>query len=371
MKDIRIEKLAKLLVNYSLDIQKGEKFLISSSYVAMPLIKEVYKEALLKGAFPDVRIQSDELKEILLKNGTEEQLLFMTPIDKKTVDTYDVFLSIWGDENTKPFSNIDSSKITKNMEGKKDWRSNFFKKIATKEIKWCGTLFPTNASAQDASMSLEEYENFVYGAGLLNEENPIESWKAISKKQETISDYMNTKKVIRFVNKNGTDITLKVEGRKWINCDGRENFPDGEVFTTPIKDSANGVIRFTFPAIYGGKEVENVELTFKDGKAIKAIADKGEEHLNKILDTDENSRFLGEVAIATNYNVKNFSKNILFDEKIGGTIHLALGAGFEETGGNNESAIHWDMICDMRDGGQIFADNQLVYENGSFIVDFK
>jgi len=370
MKDIRIEKLAKLLVNYSLDIQKGEKLLIMTSNASFPLIKEVYKEAILKGAFPDVRIQSNELKEILLKNGTEEQLLFMSPIDEITVDNYNAFLTIWGDDNTKPFSNIDSSTITKNMEGKKDWRSKFFNKIATKEIKWCGTLFPTNASAQDASMSLDEYEDFVFSAGLLHKENPIEEWIKISKKQETIADFMNTKKTIRFVNKNGTDLTLSVEGRKWINCDGRENFPDGEVFTTPIKDSANGVVRFTFPAIYAGKEVENVEITFKNGKAVKAIAQKGEEHLNKILNTDENSRFLGEVAIATNYGVQNFTKNILFDEKIGGTIHLALGAGFAETGGNNESAIHWDMICDMRDGGKIFADDELIYENGNFVVKF-
>ncbi|MBN2695782.1 aminopeptidase [bacterium] len=363
MGDLRVKKLAQLLVNYSLKLKKGELLSINTSDIAHPLVKEVYREAIEVGAHPDLNIELEGLKEILLKNGSDEQLKHLSPKEDMVYRNYDAVLTIWGGYNTKPLSNVDSKKIALNRLARKDAVNVFFQRVAEGKAKWCGTQFPTHSDAQEAGMSLEEYEDFVYGAGLLNSENPSQEWEKISAFQQKIADFMQTKKTLRFVAKD-TDLTLSVDGRKWINCDGHENFPDGEVFTTPIRESANGTVRFSFPAIYSGKEVEDVRLTFKDGKVIEATAGKGEEFLNAILDTDEGARYLGEIAVGTNYGVQNFTKNILFDEKIGGTFHLAVGAGFPETGGDNDSAIHWDMICDLRDGGKIYADDELIYENG-------
>jgi len=370
MKDSRNQKLAQLLVNYSLELKKGNKLIIEGSEAAIPLIKEVYKEALKAGAHPEIHIALSAVKEFLLKEGTEEQLKYVSIIETQTLENYDAVLTIWGDYNTKSLSNVEPKRIAMHRLARKDLRMKFFKRIAEGDAKWCGTQFPTHSDAQEAGMSLEEYEDFVYGAGLLYASDPTEKWKEVSVQQEKICKFLNGKKSLRIVSKD-TDITMSVQGRKWINCDGKENFPDGEVFTTPVKESVNGHIRFTFPAIYSNREVEDIILTFKDGKVVQASAEKGEEFLISVLDTDEGARYLGEVAIGTNYGIKNFTKNILFDEKIGGTVHMAVGSGFEETGGTNDSSVHWDMICDMRDGGKIFADEELIYENGKFVIDFE
>ncbi len=368
MGDLRVKKLANLLVNYSLHLEKGQTLIIEGSDVASELMKEVYKEALKVGAHPETSVLLDWAKETLLKNGSDEQLKFVTPFDELKFTKYDAVLTIWGGHNTKPLSNIDSKKISMNRGAKKDLYATFFKNLAEGKVKWCGTQFPTHSDAQEASMSLDEYEDFVYGSGLLNFENPTEEWKKISEKQEKICKYLETKNELHYKSPD-TDLTVRVDGRKWINCDGHENFPDGEVFTTPIKESANGYITFTFPAIYSGKEAQNIKLTFKDGKVVEATAEKGEDFLISMLDTDEGARYLGEVAIGTNYGIKQFTKNILFDEKIGGTVHLAVGAGFDETGGHNESGIHWDLICDMKEG-ELYADGELIYKNGFFVIEF-
>ncbi|MFZ5967588.1 MAG: aminopeptidase [Bacillota bacterium] len=369
MADHRVEKLAHLLVNYSLKLKKGDKLLIEASTMALPLVQQVYKEALIAGAHPDIHSGLDGIKELLFTYGSEEQIGHVSVLSRATLEDFDAVLTIWGEQNPKELFGIDSKKISMHRSAKKDLLMKFYRKIATGEVRWCGTLFPGHGEAQEAGMSLREYENFVYGAGLMNTENPTEEWRKISKQQQKICDYLNTKKKLHIVSKD-TDIQMEIEGRKWINCDGEANFPDGEVFTTPIRESVNGTIRFTYPAIYSGKEVEDVRLTFKDGKVIEASAAKGEEFLISMLDTDEGARYVGEIAIGTNYGIQRFTKNILFDEKIGGTVHLAVGAGLEETGGHNESAVHWDMICDMRDDGKIYVDDELIYENGKFIIEF-
>jgi aminopeptidase len=235
-------------------------------------------------------------------------------------------------------------------------------------LRWCGTQYPTYSDAQEAAMSLSDYEDFVYGAGLLDTENPVAEWKKISAQQERWVKYLDTKKELHILSE-GTDIRVKVNGRKWINCDGRVNFPDGEIFTSPVEDSINGFITFSFPGIYSGKEIEGIKLEIENGKVIKAAAQKGEDLLQALLATDEGSSFFGEVAIGTNYGIKKFTRNMLFDEKIGGTIHMAIGDSMPEAGGINRSTLHWDMLCDMRKGGKIFADGELFYENGEFISD--
>jgi aminopeptidase len=245
----------------------------------------------------------------------------------------------------------------------------FMSRAAEGKLKWTGTQFPCQASAQDADMSLAEYEDFVFGAGLLGQPDPVAAWKQISHRQQKLVDFLDGKSDYHVVADNGTDIRMSLSGKKWINCDGHENFPDGEVFTGPVIDSAGGIVHFSFPAVHGGREVQDVRLKFNAGKVVDASAAKGQEFLISMLDMDAGSRFLGECAIGTNYNITRYTKNTLFDEKIGGTVHFALGAGYPETGNSNQSGLHWDMVVDLRQGGYVEIDGQKISENGKFTRD--
>ncbi len=370
MADLRVKKLANLLVNYSLKIKKGDYLLIEGFDICSPLIKEVYREAMRNGANVETDIRLEGLSEVFYKEANDEQLEFVSPYLKFSTEKYDSVLTLWGGYNEKALSNIDPDKMKIRRAAMREISVRFGERIAKGELRWCGTQFPTHSSAQEGNMSLEEYEDFVYDSMLLNKDNPTAEWEKISKEQEKICKYLDTKKTLHIKSKD-TDLRMSIEGRKWINCDGKENFPDGEVFTTPIEDSVEGYIRYTFPAIYGGREVEDITLEFKKGKVVKASAAKGEDFLIAMLDTDEGSRRLGEIAIGTNYGIQKFTKNILFDEKIGGTVHAAIGDGPKETGSQNESGVHWDMICDMKNGGEIYADSELIYKDGKFVIDFK
>jgi aminopeptidase len=278
----------------------------------------------------------------------------------------DVWLTSWGTRNTKSNSNIDSEKIKLSSLGNASWRKIYSERMGNGSLRWCGTQYPTHADAQEASMSLSEYEDFVYGAGFLDKEDPSAEWKRISLEQQKWTKYLDTKSELHIIAEE-TDIKVCIKNRKWINCDGRVNFPDGEVFTSPVENEINGYITFSFPGIFAGKEVEGIRLEVKDGLVVKASAKKGEELLNSLLNTDEGAKRFGEVAIGTNYGIQKFTRNMLFDEKIGGTIHFAIGDSMEDAVGRNRSVLHWDMLCDMRKGGKIFADGELFYENGYFI----
>ncbi len=367
MRDSRIEKMAKVLVNYSLNLQKGETFAIGANTVTEPLMLAVYKEALLAGANPIMVPIIADAAELLLKHGTDEQLECVNPIERLLFEDFDAILTIWGEENTKALSNVDPSKISKRSKARADIIKTYMERMGSGKLKWCGTQFPTYSAAMDADMSLMEYEDFVFGACFIDCEDPVAEWKKFHDIQEKYVEYLNTKSHFEVKSKD-SHITFSTQGRKWNNCDGRVNFPDGEIYTSPVEDSINGVVRFSFPAVYMNREVEDVELTFKDGKVVKATAKKGEDFLNSVLDTDEGARMVGEFAIGTNNNIKKFTKNILFDEKLGGTIHIAVGGGFPEIGGKNVSAIHWDLICDMKDGGEIYADGELFYKEGKFLI---
>ncbi len=241
-----------------------------------------------------------------------------------------------------------------------------FDRAASGDLKWSATQFPTHAAAQDAEMSLAEYEDFVFSAGLLDQPDPVKAWQQVSKRQQKLVDFLNGKSDYHVVAANGTDVRMSVAGHRWINCDGHENFPDGEVFTGPIIDSVNGQINFSFPAVHHGREVQDVKLTFKNGKVVAASASKCEEFLISMLDMDGGSRFLGECAIGTNYNITRYTRNTFFDEKIGGTVHFALGAGYPETGNDNQSGLHWDMVVDLRTGGSIEIDGEKINIDGKF-----
>jgi len=364
--DIRLSRLAKLLVNYSAEVKATDFVLVSCEDVAEPWMQEVVKEAILAGAHVETLLSSLPVKDIKLKYSSEQQLTQENYIMKFAMENANVWLSAWGTKNTKSSSNVSEERLRLSSKGSESWRTIYSRKTGDKSLRWCGTQFPTFADAQEASMSLSEYEDFVYEAGLLNTEDPVSEWKKISKAQERWVKYLDTKNEIHIISKE-TDIKLNVDGRKWINCDGKENFPDGEIFTSPVEDGVEGYITFSFPGIYMGKEVEKIKLTVKKGMVVEASAKKGEELLKTLLGFDKGSCRFGEVAIGTNYNIKKFTKNMLFDEKIGGTIHMALGDSMPEAGGKNKSNIHWDMLCDMREEGRIYADGELFYKNGNFI----
>ncbi len=367
--DPRVERLADIMVNYSIEVKKGDLFKIQGSYLALPLIKAAYRKALEAGAYPYVEILVDEVSEMFLKYGSDEQLQFVSPLRMNEAKTIDCYLHIWANENTRFLTGVDPKRQAKAQAARKPISEIYFRRTGDGDLRWCGTMFPTNALAQDAEKSLAEFEDFVYGAGYCDTEDPISKWQAISKEQQKICDALMKLKTIH-VKSGDTDLRLNVEGRKWINCDGKENFPDGEVFTSPLENSANGTITYSYPAVYMGKEVENVRLTFKDGVVVKSEAGKNYEFLKEMLAVDEGASKIGEFAIGTNYHVQTYSKNTLFDEKIGGTCHLAVGNAIYEAGGTNQSAIHWDMVCELRNGGEIYGDDELIYKDGKFVEGF-
>ena len=367
MKDPRYEKLAGVLVDYCLNTRKGDLFQINAPPLAKPLVTEVYRAALAAGAHPFVRVTLPSLPEVFFRTAKKHQLTYVNPVTEFTVERIDKVLSIRAQENTKAMANVDPKRQATSQAAQRKIFDRFMERSAAKEMDWCGTQFPCHASAQDAEMSLDEYEDFVLRACLVHLKDPVAAWKRVHSKQAKICKVLDTKKKIRVVAK-GTDLSMSVAGRKWINCDGKANMPDGEIFTGPIEDSVEGTVSFSYPGFYYGQEAEGISLTFKKGKVTKATATKNEDFLRAMLDTDEGARRIGEFAIGTNAAIQKFTRNTLFDEKIGGTIHMALGASPRESGGVNESGIHWDIVNDMRGGGKIYADGKIIYRDGEFAV---
>lgn len=365
MVDPRIGKLAKLCVHYSVDVKSREKVFIQGSESAFPLINEIYKECLLGDAYPLIMANLD-VAYTFFKYAKEHQLKFVSPFEKFMVENIDVRIGIYCETNPKRLTNIEPSRIKTHASSRRELSEIFHKRVAERKLRWTVLPYPINAQAQEASMSLAEYEDFVYSSCLVDKEDPVSEWKKIHKQQEKICDFLNQVSEIRIVGED-TDLTFNVKGRKWINCSGKENMPDGEVFTGPIENSANGTIRFTFPGIVAGREVEDITITFRDGKVVKTSAAKGDELLQQLLKIDGADR-IGEAAIGTNYGITRFTKNMLFDEKMGGTIHIALGNSYPESGGLNKSAIHWDILKDIKKDGEIYADGKLFYKNGKFLI---
>jgi aminopeptidase len=367
MADPRVETVAKILVDYSVGVQPNQLVWITGGSEGAPLILAVYQQVLERGAHPFLQVEPEEAEELLYTYASDAQLDYVPRFMKDIIEQIDASIEIWTDVNTKQLTNTDPAKRSRRAVARRPLSDRLLERAAKKELRWSGTLYPTQAFAQDAEMSLREFEDFVYKGCLVHEPDPIKAWKKISKKQQRLVDWLNKARKIHVVGPD-TDLKLEVTGRKWVNCDGHENFPDGEVFTGPIEQSVNGHIRYTYPACHFGREVEDVRLQFKDGKVIKATAAKNEEFLLKMLETDEGARYVGEFAFGTNLGIQRFTKNTLFDEKIGGTIHLALGKGFIETRSKNKSAIHWDMVCDLRKGGEVRVDGTLFLKDGKILV---
>jgi aminopeptidase len=367
MADPRLTSLARVLVSYSLDVKKGDWVQIEGPYIAQDLIRAAYAEVLAAGANPTLRITIPGTRNLFYKRAGADQLKFVSPLDKLLFNKVDKILFIRGDWNTKELTAVDPKRIATVQKAREKPFRTLLERAARQEAAWALTDYPTQSAAQDAEMSLADYEEFVYGAGMVEKADPVGEWRKVARRQGKMAKFLGTLKTIRIVGLD-TDLTLRVDGRPWVSCDGKANFPDGEIFTSPLETATEGHIRYTFPAVYGGREVHDVRLTFKQGAVIKATAAKGEELLHGMLATDPGAKRVGELSFGTNYSIKRFTKNTLFDEKIGGTMHLAIGDSLPDSHGKNRSAIHWDMVCDTRKGFTIYGDGKLIQRNGKFLV---
>ena len=367
MSDPRVAKLGDLLVNYSLELGRGQLVRIDAGTVAAPLVTEAYRSALRAGANARTRIELEGLDVISLGESDDEQLVFVSEIDRFEVEQIDAIMTIWGDRNTRALTQADPERVSRRIGSRRELTKRFWERIDAGKAKWVGTRFPTEAHAQDAEMSLPEYEDFVYAACHVREnDDPVAYWRAVSTELNARARELDTFGELRILGPD-TDLRVTVEGRSWLAADGKLNMPDGEIFTSPVETETEGEIRFSFPAIFHGRGVEDVRLRFEGGRVVAAEAKTANDYLRSLLDMDEGARTLGEVAFGLNYEIDRFTRDILFDEKIGGTLHLALGSSFKKLGGENDSGLHWDMICDLREEGEVYADGELVWKAGRFL----
>ena len=369
MPDPRLHTWAEVLVGYSTAVQPGETVAISGGVAAEPLLGAIHRAVLAAGAHPVLLPGFPELAADLLARGSDEQLAYVSPLERFVRAEADVAIAVAAATNTRALSGVDPARQTRWARARADLTEVSMRRAASGERRWSSTLYPTAAYAQDAEMATDDFAEFLFTTCKLNDRDPVAAWRRLSAEQARLIDRLAGARRIRVVGPD-TDLTLSVAGRSWVNSDGRRNFPSGEVFTGPVEDSATGHVRFSYPAIAGGREMADVRLRFEHGLVVDAAAAQNEPYLLATLDTDPGARRLGEFAFGTNFDVTRFTKNILFDEKIGGTIHMALGAGYPDTGSRNTSAIHWDLICDLRPpaGGRVEVDGVPFLEDGRFLV---
>jgi aminopeptidase len=366
MIDRRLAKLAELLVTYSLDVRPGELVTIEATTLAAPLVRELYAEILRASGHPLTRIAAEGLADDRLALGTDAQLDWVAPRAREDAEASAARIAVVSDFNTRSRTQIDPSRQARVAQAVRPLRRRMFEREAAGEFRWVVTVYPTNALAQEAGMSLRSYEDFVFSAGHLDRDEPVAEWRALGERIGRLAGWLASVEELRIVGR-GTDLVLSVAGRSWVASDGRANFPDGECFTGPVEDSVEGEILFSYPAVFNGRSVEGVRLRFRGGEVVDAEAERGQAFLEEMLGVDEGARRVGEFSFGLNDGIGRFTGEILFDEKIGGTVHFALGEAYPETGGLNRSALHWDMVCDLREGGAVYADGELVYRDGRFL----
>ncbi len=369
MSDPRQTNLANILVNYCVKVQPGQWVAVLGSVIAEPLINQIQDKIVQAGGYPTIQFFSEALDESFMRSASEDQLKWISPLSELIYSKADAVISVWATRNVKSHSQIPAERSRIQQLSAQQLMQVFSQRMAAGSLKWVGTQYPCQSYAQEAEMSLWEYEDFVYSATLADQPDAVSAWQKVKQNQQRYADYLRGKKDIR-IRSPHADLHLSIEGRDFLNDGGESNMPGGEIYTSPVENSANGWIEFTYPAIEDGREVTGIRLEFADGKVTRASAQKNEDFLLEMLEVDAGARYLGEFAFGTNYGITHFSKSLLFDEKIGGTIHLALGNGFPEIGSKNTSSLHWDMVCDMR-SGEITADGEVFYRDGHFVIQGK
>jgi aminopeptidase len=373
MHDNRVDRLAKLLIEYSTRIGEGDRVAIEAEPAAEPLVRALFKRVLQAGGHPHLLISlsgfvsMSGFDDLFMTYANEEQLSFVPSFYKLAYDNFESRIRIWSQSNTRALSNIDKVRLTQREKTLEIISRAQFERGAKGKFRWLTTMFPTEAYAQDAEMSLSEFEDFLFRACQVDdpEKDPVVYWQGVEVEQKKVVDWLEGHDKVEVCGPH-CDLSLSVQGRTFLSSCGHYNMPDGEVYTGPVEESVNGWVRFTVPTSYRGNHVEGVELEFVDGQVVGAKAEKGQSFLEKMLEIDPGARYLGEFAVGTNYGIQRPTRNILFDEKIGGTFHVALGAGYPETGSKNQSAIHWDMITDLKEGGEIKIDGEVIYKDGAF-----
>ncbi|HEX8683103.1 MAG TPA: aminopeptidase [Ardenticatenaceae bacterium] len=364
--DVRIERMARVLANYSLGVQPGEWIVIRAQPVAEPLLKALYKEILTAGGHPQLVVEPPWQMHTFHLYGSDDQLDFVSPLEYLQVDRMDGYIEVLSENNIRALSNVSPPRIQRRSRARTDLRQRFDDRSAEGTLRWVLTLYPTEAYAQGAEMSLEEYQDFVYRAALVDSDDPVTRWEEMAARQRQLTAWLEGRNEVH-IRGADVDLRLSVKGRIIATAAGRTNFPDGEIYVAPLEESANGWVRFTYPATIQGREVSGIEFTFEKGRIVKATASRNEDALLALLDTDAGARYLGELGIGTNPGVNRFTHNILFDEKIQGTFHLAVGSSADGTDGVNHCAIHEDIVCDLKEG-EITVDGDLFYRNGDFVV---
>jgi len=367
--DTRLQKFALILVDHSTQVQKGDRVAITTSTAAVPLVKELYGLILQRGAHPHILLDFPGQEEQLFAHAGDDQLNFVPLFHKMAFEEFEVLIKIRADENTRALAAVDPEQQTRRQKTIFSLIQSQLVRGADKSLRWVSTLYPTNAYAMEADMGLKDYEDFAFRAmhaddGTLD---PIAHWQGVKTEQQRIIDRIQGHDRVELRGPH-VDLSLSIKGRTFNNACGEHNLPDGEIYTGPVETSANGWVRYTYPAMYQGRIVDGIQLKFEDGKVVQASATENEQFLLKMLETDAGARYIGEFAIGTNFEIDRFTKSILFDEKIGGTFHMALGAGYPETGSQNKSDIHWDMICDLRQESEILVDGEVVYRDGEFVI---
>ena len=367
MIDPRVANLAKILVGYSAKVGEGDTCLIEGSTAAEPLVAAVYEQVLRAGGHPVVSLSFEGQTPTYYAEAGDAQLEWISPLSEWAAEEADCRIAIGADTNTRQLSRTSPERQMKRQAATRGLMQRTMARAAEGNDRWVYTIFPTNAYASDAEMSLREFEDFYFHACLADDADPLGAWKSASQECHRLAEWIDGREEVH-ITAPGTDIKLGIAGRKFIPCDGEHNMPDEEFFTGPIEDSVEGEVAFHLPAVIGGREVSGVRLRFEAGKVIDATAERGEEYLINLLDTDDGARRLGELGIGTNYGIDRGTRDVLLDEKIGGTVHLAVGASYPESGGTNDSAVHTDMVCDLRRGGRLEVDGELLQENGRFVV---
>jgi aminopeptidase len=365
--DPRLVRYAQLICEYSLGISDSSRLIISTPPEGQPLALATAREAWRRGARVSVAMTPEWAAGDRLRDGTDAQVAYLDPAALETVERFDRWLFVWAPGNTAERSGISGERDAASARARMPWRERHDAREAAGELRWLGAAFPTALGAQTARMGTAAWEEFVYAALLLGEADPVAAWRVLDERHKRLIDRLSGVRELHVV-ATGTDLRVDVEGRAWESCAGSANLPDGEVFCCPPQAGVEGEILFDVPSLQNGRACRDVRLRFEAGVVVDASAALGEDVLLARLDTDDGARRAGEFAIGTNQMIQRAVGDTLFDEKIGGTCHLALGASFPLLGGDNVSAIHWDLICDLRSGGRIDADGEPLLVDGKLVV---